>query len=151
MLILQKMDLGDMFDMSGECSCEANWHFNNNIVPTIYILLQLSFTVSKRSSLSRTKVPHQVTRDLLSSESISSESAFRNSKSLIPRTGYIYFLFFHKECPREHSHHGLIFPPVYLDYYTLQMDQLSSFTLFFVCILTNIQWHYLGGSVSKLI
>ena len=38
------------------------------IVPTIYLLLQLSFTVFKRSSLSRTKVPHHVIRDLLSSE-----------------------------------------------------------------------------------
>ena len=63
------------------------------IVPTICLLLQLSFTVFKRSSLSRTKVPHQVIRDLLSSESFSSESAFRNSESLIPTTGYIYFFY----------------------------------------------------------
>ena len=62
-------------------------------VPTIYLLLQLPFKVFKRSSLSRTKVPHQVIRDLLSSESFSSESAFRNSKSLIPTTGYMYFFF----------------------------------------------------------
>jgi hypothetical protein len=79
------------------------------IVPTICLLLQLSFTVFKRSSLSRTKVPHQVIRDLLSSESFSSESAFRNSESLIPTTGYIFFLFFHRECLREHSYYGFFF------------------------------------------
>ncbi len=78
------------------------------IVPTIYLILQLSFTVFKRSSLSRTKVPHEVIRDLLSSESFSSESAFRNSESLIPTTGYIY-IFFHPECLRVHSHYGLLF------------------------------------------
>jgi len=77
-----------LLDLNYSCPTDTS---TTIIVPTICLLLQLSFTVFKRSSLSRTKVPHQVIRDLLSSESFSSESAFRNSESLIPTTGYIYF------------------------------------------------------------
>jgi hypothetical protein len=106
------------------------------IVPTIYLILQLSFTVFKRSSLSRTKVPHEVIRDLLSSESFSSESAFRNSESLIPTTGYIYIYFFF---------------PVYLDYYTLQMDQFAMFQAFHASArskLTSIKPHIVMDRIS---
>ena len=77
-----------LLDFNYSCPTDTSTTY---IVPTIYLLLQLSFTVFKRSSLSRTKVPHQVIRDLLSSESFSSESAFRNNESLIPTTGYIFF------------------------------------------------------------
>ena len=74
-----------LLDLNYSCPTDTS---TTIIVPMIYLLLQLSFTVSKRSSLSRTKVPHQIIRDLLSSESFSSESAFRNSESLIPTTEY---------------------------------------------------------------
>jgi len=94
-----------LLDLNYSCPTDTS---TTIIVPTICLLLQLSFTVFKRSSLSRTKVPHQVIRDLLSSKSFSSESAFRNSESLIPTTGYIY-IFFHPECLRVHSHYGLLF------------------------------------------
>ena len=101
-----------LLDLNYSCPTDTS---TTIIVPTICLLLQLSFTVFKRSSLSRTKVPHQVIRDLLSSESFSSESAFRNSESLIPTTGHIYFfLFFHRECLREHSHYGLFFFPQFI-------------------------------------
>ena len=79
-----------LLDLNYSCPTDTS---TTIIVPTICLLLQLSFTVFKRSSLSRTKVPHQVICDLLSSESFSSESAFRNSESLIPTTKHIYFFF----------------------------------------------------------
>ncbi len=65
-----------LLDLNYSCPTDTS----TIIVPTVYLLLQLSFTVSKRSSLSRTKVPHQIIRDLLSSESFSSESAFLTVK-----------------------------------------------------------------------
>ena len=118
-----------LLDLNYSCPTDTS---TTIIVPTICLLLQLSFTVFKRSSLSRTKVPHQVIRDLLSSESFSSESAFQNSESLIPTTGYIY-IYFYSSIKNAYvtfllwinfSFHR------FLDYYTLQMDQFAMFQAF---------------------
>ena len=128
-----------LLDLNYSCPTDTS---TTIIVPTIYFLFQLSFTVSKRSSLSRTKVPHQIIRDLLSSESFSSESY-----------NWIYIFCFPSKMPTWTFQPwiNLFFPPVYLDYYTLQMDQFAMFQAYHALAkskLTSIKPHIVMDRIS---
>jgi len=76
-LLLLHTECKFLLDLNYSCPTDTS---TTIIVPTIYLLLQLSFEVSKRSSHSKTKVPHQIIRDLLSSESFTVSRRFETVK-----------------------------------------------------------------------